>query len=118
MKVISTLIESALKDLNLDVARAYNPKPLTDPYIIYSQVMKSPNLFTDNCEQSRTFYIDVDIYTTNPSLIDDTSKSVEKRLKEVGFKLRPSAGTIVEDDVKPVVYHEPLEFEYEKEMLE
>lgn len=116
MKEIATLIESALTDLNLDVARAYNPNPSTDPYIVYNQVIKSPNLFTDNREQSRTFLIDIDIYTTDPSLIDDTSEDVEKRLKEVGFKLRPSAGTIVEDDVKPAVYHEPLEFEYEKEM--
>lgn len=116
MKVVAALIESALADLKLDVARVYNPDPSTDPWIIYNQVTKSPNLFTDNCEQSRTFYIDVDIYTTDPSLIDDTSEEVEKRLKEVGFKFKPSAGTIVEDDVKPVVYHEPLEFEYEKEM--
>lgn len=116
MKTISELIEAALKDLNLDIARTYNPEPKTDPWVIYSQVIKSPNLFTGNVEQSRTFYIDVDIYTTNPSLIDDTSKSIEERLVEVGFKLKPSAGTIVEDDVKPVVYHEPLEFEYEKEM--
>lgn len=118
MKVIAALIESALADLNLDITRAYNPAPSTDPYIVYNQVTKSPNLFTDNCEQSRTFLIDVDIYTTDPSLIDDTSEEVEIRLKKVGFKLKPSAGTIVEDDVKPVVYHEPLEFEYEKEMKE
>lgn len=118
MKGIAALIESALTDLNLDVARAYNPSPSTDPYIIYNQVMKSPNLFTDNCEQSRTFYIDVDIYATDPSMIDSISEDVEKRLNSVGFKLKPSAGTIVEDDVKPVVYHEPLEFEYEKEMNE
>lgn len=116
MKVVAALIESALADLNLDIARVYNPSPSTDPYIIYNQVTKSPNLFTDNCEQSRTFLIDIDIYTTDPSLIDATSEAVEKRLEEVGFKLRPSSGTMVEDDLKPVVYHEPLEFEYEKEM--
>ena len=116
MKVIAALIESALTDLNLDVTRVYNPNPSTDPYIVYNQVTKSPNLFTNNREQSRIFLIDVDIYTTDPSLIDDTSEDVEKRLQSVGFILKPSAGTIVEDDVKPTVYHEPLEFEYEKEM--
>ncbi len=57
MRVVAALIESALSDLNLDIARVYNPSPSTDPYIIYNQVTKSPSLFTDNCEQSRTFLI-------------------------------------------------------------
>ena len=116
MDEIAKLIESTLQDLNLDVSRLWNPNPITDPYIIYSQVTKSPNLFTDNVERSRTFFIDVDIYTTNPGLIDSTSREVEEKLKAVGFSLKPSAGTIIEDDSEPVWFHEPLEFEYEKEM--
>lgn len=116
MREIVNLIENALSSLGLDVARIHNPNPTTDPYIIYSQVTKSPNLFADNREQSRTFYIDVDIYTTDPSLIDITSEEVERRLVETGFTLKPSAGTLVEDDISPTMYHEPLEFSYEKEL--
>lgn len=116
MDEIAKIIEIALQDLNLDVSRLWNPNPTTDPYIVYSQVAKSPNLFTDNVERSRNFFIDVDIYTTNPSLIDITSTEVEERLKKAGFSLKPSAGTIIENDSEPVWLHEPLEFEYEKEM--
>lgn len=116
MDYIANLIETALADLNLDVSRLYNPSPATDPYIVYTQVTKSPNLFTDNQEKSRTFLIDVDIYTTDASLIDSTSDAVETRLKNIGFSLMPSAGTIVEDESEPIWYHEPLEFSYEKEM--
>nr|WP_302599773.1 hypothetical protein [uncultured Cellulosilyticum sp.] len=117
MKTIAALIELALEDLKLDVARIENQNPSTDPYIVYNQVTKSPNIFFDNKEYSRTFIIDVDIYTKDASLIDEVSEAVEKRLKSVGFKLKPSAGTIVERDVEPIVYHEPLEFEYEKELI-
>lgn len=117
MDKIASLIDTALADLNLDVSRLWNPNPTTNPYIIYNQVTKSPNLFTDNTEKTRTFLIDVDIYTTDPSLIDSTSKEVETRLKAVGFSLKPSAGTIVENENEPIWYHEPLEFEYEKEMI-
>ena len=116
MDEIANLIEIALIDLNLDVSRLWNPGPTTDPYIIYNQVTKSPNFFVDDKEVFRTFLIDIDIYTTDPSLIDSTSNAVEERLKNVGFILKPSAGTIVENGTEPIWYHEPLEFSYEKEM--
>ena len=116
MDEIARLIESALQDLNLDVSRLFNPNPSTDPYIVYKQISKSPSLFVDNTEISRTFLVDVDIYTTDQRLIDNTSKLVEEKLKLVGFSLRPSSGTIVEDEKEPIWFHEPLEFEYEKEM--
>ena len=116
MKDVAILIENALSDLNLDVSRIENQNPETDPYIVYNQITKSPNLFADNAEHSRTFLIDVDIYTKDATLVDEISEEVEKRLKKQGFKLKPSAGTIVERDVEPVIYHEPLEFEFEKEM--
>lgn len=116
MKALSNLIETTLTDLNLDITRIENQSPKTDPYIIYTLINKSPNLFVDNKEHSRTFIIDVDIYTSDVEKIDEISESVEKRLVEQGFKLKPSAGTIIERDVEPVIYHEPLEFEYEKEI--
>lgn len=116
MNKVSKLIEDALNDLNVDVNRLYNPNPTTNPYIVYNQVTKSPNLFADDTEISRTFLVDVDIYTTDPSMIDYLSSEVEKRLIEVGFILKPSAGTIVENETEPIWYHEPLEFSYEKEL--
>lgn len=120
MDEIAQIIENALSVLNLNTDRLMHMKiegrEETDPYIVYNQVTQSPNLFTDDREVSRTFFIDVDIYTTNPGLIDSTSKSVQTLLKEAGFSFKPSAGTIVEDDSEPIWYHEPLEFEYEKEM--
>lgn len=116
MKDISNLIENALEELQVDVSRIDNQNPQTDPYIVYNLVTKSPTMFIDNLEHSRTFVIDVDIYTTDATLVDEFSEKVEKMLVNAGFKFMPSSGTIVERDVEPVVYHEPLEFEYLKEM--
>lgn len=116
MKQIAALIDVALESLKLDVTRAYNPNPSTDPYIVYNCITKSPNLFGSNAEKTRTFYIDVDIYTQDATLIDDVSEEVEKKLKEHGFKFLPSGDLMIEDDITPTVYHVPLEFSYEKRM--
>ena len=116
MKYISELIDLALVSLGLDVTRAHNPEPSTDPYIVYNCITKSPNLFGNNTEKSRTFYIDVDVYTKDAAIIDDVSEKVESLMKKAGFKVLTSGDLIVEKDTEPITYHMPLEFSYEKRL--
>lgn len=116
MKQIAQLIDSALVSLGLDVTRVHNPNPSTDPYIIYNCITKSPNLFGNNTEKSRTFYIDVDVYTEDATVIDDISEEVENLMKKAGFKVLTSGDLIVEKDTEPTTYHMSLEFSYEKRL--
>lgn len=117
MDTIAELIETALSDLKIEVYRLFNPTDSNNTHIVYNKVNDQIEDRADDEDQSVLFFIDVDIYTTDPSIIDRTRRDVETRLKQAGFMQRTSGATIVEDDTEPIWYHEPLEFSFKKELV-
>ena len=117
MDTIAELIETALADIGIEVYRLFNPNNDESTYIVYNKVSDNIEERADDTDLTALFYIDVDIYTTDPSIIDRTRRDVETRLKQAGFMQRTSGATIVEDDTEPIWYHEPLEFSFKKELV-
>lgn len=121
MNEVANIIETALASLNLNVDRLMhmkiNGRDETDPYIVYNKVTDSIAERSDDTDTAVLFLIDVDIYTTDPTTIDSTRENVEIALKQAGFMQLPSGATIVENETEPIWYHEPLSFNYKKELI-
>lgn len=110
-------IETALSDLGIAVYRLFNQNNDESTYIVYNKVSDNIEERADDTDLTALFYIDVDIYTTDPSVIDSTRENVITRLKNAGFVQLTSGSTIVENDSEPIWYHEPLSFLIKKELI-
>ena len=113
---VNEKIDNALADLKLNVDYITNPRSSekrTDPYITYIEISQITTHYENDEEQARAYYMDIDIYTAKPWQVPELIKDIEKRLKEVGFRVLPHGADMWDDETK--ILHKPLSFIYEEE---
>ncbi len=110
MTNINILILQALKDIGVPVFFQEADEGADYPYITFFEYNNSPTDFSDDKEDTRTHYIQVDIWTRGSYI--QLAKNVEKALAEVDVSYT-NGRDLYEKDVK--VYHKAMRFTYLEE---
>jgi len=107
---INILIIQALENIGVPLFFEEADEGTDYPYITFFEYNVAPTDFSDDKEESRTHYIQVDIWTKGSYI--ELAENIEVALAEVDVDYTNGKG-LYEKDIK--VYHKAMRFNYVEE---